>query len=271
MSARPYIGTQGWYYGSWVGPFYPPGTRSAGMLAQYARAFDSVEVDSTFYQIPAEPVVERWRESVPDGFIFSLKLPQEITHEKRLDDCDATLTRFLQRVELLRDRAGPILIQLSPTFLPTRDNMGRLSRFVNGLTRDFRWVIEFRDAGWLIDPTLEFLALNGVGLALVDGRWLPRDRVLELSQDLPTGFAYVRWMGAGRRYTDYSRVQGDAADELELWAEALQSLSSKVGRIFGYVNNHFQGHAPHSAREFQRILGVAPVAPEALREQAELF
>lgn len=271
MTARAYIGTQGWYYGSWVGPFYPPGTRSADMLARYARAFETVEVDSTFYQVPADPVVERWRESVPDGFLFAVKLPQEITHEKRLEGCEDTLSRFLRRIEQLRDRIGPILIQLSPGFLPTRDNTGRLSRFANALSRDFRWVVEFRNEGWLTPSTLEFLSLNGIGLALVDGRWIPRQRVLELCDTPTAGFAYVRWMGAGRRYADYSRVQGEPIDEFEAWAGGLRRLSTKVGRIFGFANNHVQGHAPHSARVFQKMLGLRPVAPEALREQAELF
>lgn len=271
MTARAFIGTQGWYYGSWVGPFYPPGTASADMLSQYARAFDTVEIDSTFYQVPAEPVVERWRDSVPDGFLFSVKLPQEITHERRLEGVDGTLTRFLDRVALLRDRTGPVLVQLSPAFHPTAENVARLSRFVNGLSHDFRWVVEFRDPGWLTPNTMEFLSLNGVALALVDGRWIPRERVLELCDAPTTGFAYVRWMGAERRFTDYSRVQADGAAEFQVWGEALRRLSGKVGRIFGFVNNHFQGHAPHSAREFQRLLGVRPVAPEALREQVELF
>ena len=241
------------------------------MLAHLARAFPSVEVDSTFYQIPAEPTVERWRESVPDGFLFSLKIPQEITHEQRLADCEPVLNRFLHRVALLRDRTGPILIQLSPTFRHTEDNVGRLSRFVKGLSQEFRWVVEFRHEAWLQPSILEFLSHHGIALALTDGRWLPRSRVLELCDAPTTGFSYVRWMGAERRFVDYSRPQTDAAEELERWAEGLRRLSMKVGHLFGYVNNHFQGHAPHSAREFQRILGVDPVEPHALREQAELF
>lgn len=270
-NAHAFIGTQGWYYGSWVGSFYPEGTHSADMLASYGRAFPAVEVDSTFYQIPAEPVVERWRESVPDGFLFALKLPQEITHERQLEDCDLVLERFLHRIALLQDRLGPVLVQLSPTFAPTDENRARLSRFVTDLSREFRWAIEFRDERWLTDNTLEFLSLNGVALALVDGRWIARERVLSLAQAPSTSFAYVRWMGSERRFTDYSRVQADPAEEFALWGPVLEQLANRVGRLFGFVNNHFQGHAPHSARQFQQLLGQVPVAPESLREQVELF
>ncbi|HEX8431134.1 MAG TPA: DUF72 domain-containing protein, partial [Longimicrobium sp.] len=84
MSAPVRIGTQGWNYAAWVGPFYPDGTRAPDFLATYARAFDTVEVDSTFYAVPAAKTVKRWAERTPDGFIFALKMPQEVTHERRL-------------------------------------------------------------------------------------------------------------------------------------------------------------------------------------------
>lgn len=270
-TAQVFLGTQGWSYGSWVGSFYPPGTRSQDMLAHYARAFSSVEVDATFYQIPAESAVARWRDSVPEGFVFALKVPQEITHERRLEGGGEVLARFLSRIARLDDHLGPILLQLSPAFRLTEEHRVRFSRFIAQLPRDFRWAVEFRDEAWLTDMTLEVLAVHSVALALVDGRWLRRVRVVELAEWPTAGFGYVRWMGADRRFSDHSRVQSDAAEEFAAWAPALQRLSGRVGRLFGFVNNHFQGHAPHSARAFQRILGQTPVEPSALREQVELF
>lgn len=271
MSAGFLFGTQGWCYDSWVGPFYPPGTRGADMLTQYGRAFSTVEVDSTFYAIPATPVVEGWRARVPDGFKFALKVPQQVTHEKRLVEVSEVLGRFLARVSLLEDRLGPLLVQLSPAFKPTADSHHVLKEFVNALPDEYRWVVEFRDQRWIVPETLELLGLKGVALALVDGRWIRRRTTLELCLRPTAHFAYLRWMGPGRRYTDYSRVQDPARRELAMWTDALLALADRVDTVYGYVNNHFQGHAPHSARELQRIVGQEPVEPASLREQVELF
>lgn len=271
MSAEFLLGTQGWCYDSWVGPFYPPGTRGGDMLTQYGRAFKTVEVDSTFYAVPATPVVEGWRDRVPEGFKFALKVPQQITHERRLEDVSDALGRFLARADLLEDRLGPLLVQLSPAFKPTPHNRGVLREFVNALPDDYRWAVEFRDQRWIELETLELLGLKGAAVALVDGRWIKRRTTLELCARPTAHFAYVRWMGPSRRYTDYSRVQDTARREFAMWADALRALAAQVDTVYGYVNNHFQGHAPHSAREFQRIVGQEPVEPASLREQVELF
>ena len=116
MSAATWLGTQGWNHPAWVGPFYPPSTRARHMLRMYARAFGTVEVDSTFYAIPAEVIVHSWLESVPEGFLFSLKVPQEITHERRLVAVEALLHRFCARASVLGAALGPLLVQLSPAF-----------------------------------------------------------------------------------------------------------------------------------------------------------
>src|SRR5687768_2125349 len=104
MSGRALLGTQGWNHPGWVGPFYPHGAKTGDLLGIYSRAFPAVEVDSTFYGIPAEPVVAGWRESTPPGFLLALKVPQEITHEKRFIDVEQRLARFLNRIRGLDDR-----------------------------------------------------------------------------------------------------------------------------------------------------------------------
>lgn len=265
------IGTQGWNYPAWVGPFYPPGTRRTGMLELYARAFDTVEVDATFYGIPPEKVVDGWRERVPEGFLFSLKVPQEITHARRLTDVAEPLARFLERVDRLGDRLGALLVQLSPDFAPTAVNREALAGFLGALPERYRWAIEFRDPHWLDGATLERLRARAVALAVADGRWIRRDVVLDLLLAPTAGFSYVRWMGPDRTITDYSTVQVEREEELEEWADALERLAGRVRTVFGYVNNHWQGHSPASARALQRRLGRDPVDPAALREQVELF
>ena len=112
MPGRIRLGTQGWNYDAWVGPFYPPGTRSGEFLRIYTRAFDTVEVDSTFYAVPSAKTVRGWAERAPEGFTFALKMPQEITHERKLRDSDDILAEFMERARELGNKLGPILIQL---------------------------------------------------------------------------------------------------------------------------------------------------------------
>lgn len=265
------IGTQGWNYPAWVGPFYPSGTRRGDMLELYARAFDTVEVDATFYGTPPEKVVDGWRERVPDGFLFSLKVPQEITHARRLMDVAEPLHHFLGRIERLGDRLGALLVQLSPDFGPTAVHRDALAGFLALLPERFRWSVEFRDPRWLDAATLGRIGEHGVGLTLADGRWIRRDLVLDLVRSPTADFSYVRWMGPDRAITDYSRVQVERDGELARWAEALDGLAGRVRTVFGYFNNHWQGHSPASARALQRRMGQRPVEPEALRRQVELF
>ena len=271
MNAAVLLGTQGWNYPDWVGPFYPPGTRSVDLLRVYGRAFPTVEVDSTFYAIPAEPVLRSWRQRVPEGFVFALKVPQEITHEKRLIGVEGLLNRFCARAGVLGTAVGPLLIQLSPEFHPTWANREALRAFLELLPMRFRWAIEFRHAGWLDAETLELLRGHGVALALADSRWIKRGIVLELAIEPTADFAYLRWMGEQRRITDFSHVQIDRESELAAWVQAVEALAGRVGTVYGYFNNQYQGHSPESARTLQQLLGLSVVAPALLQEQAELF
>ena len=263
------LGTQGWNYPAWSGPFYPLGLKAADFLPTYARAFPAVEIDSTFYAIPSEPVVAEWRDQVPEGFLFALKVPQEVTHEKRLVDADQKLGRFLHRAKGLGDRLGPLLLQMSPDFRAGDANRQTLRRFLEALPEGFRWAVEFRQSQWVTPETMEILRERGVALALVDGRWIKRGVMLDLALEPTADFAYLRWMGAPRRMGD--RPQQDRAREIGAWVEALRVLEGRVSTVFGFVNNDFQGHAPASVRQLQKQLGLPVVEPTMLREQAELF
>ena len=263
------VGTQGWNYDAWVGPFYPKGTRPANFLEVYARAFGTVEVDSTFYAIPAAKTVEGWAGRVPDGFRFALKLPRAITHEQGLEDADGILRAFVDHARLLGGKLGPVLVQLGPDFGPERRRA--LERFLPRLPSDVRFAVEFRQAGWLEPSVLRLLGDHGVALALADGRWVPRERLLELTAEPTTDFAYVRWMGPDRRIEDYSAVVVDRGHEIAEWAAALAALAAKVSAVHSYFNNHYQGHSPESARTLQRLLGQRAVDPAELREQPDLF
>jgi uncharacterized protein YecE (DUF72 family) len=263
------LGTQGWNYPAWVGPFYPPGTRPADFLGLYARAFDTVEVDSTFYATPAESAVKGWVARTPPGFVMSLKLPRSITHELRLRDAHDELEEFVARARELGPRLGPILVQLGPDFSPAE--RPALEAFLPLLPADLRFAVEFRQAAWMSPETHELLARHRVSLALSDGRWIPRRWTLAFVERPTADFLYVRWMGANRDITDYSRVQIDRTPEIELWAEALRDLPERGFDVDGYVNNHVAGHSPATVRELQRRLGLPPVDPGGLADQISLF
>ena len=269
MTATIRVGTQGWNYDAWVGPFYPDGTRPADYLSVYARAFDTVEVDSTFYAIPAAKTVRDWAARVPDNFTFALKLPQEITHENRLRDSVDLTALFFDRARELGDKLGPVLIQLGPDFGPTE--LPALAGFLPLLPRDLKVAVEFRQRGWIHDGILALLAEHNVALALVDARWIPRKQMLALTSRPTADFAYLRWMGPNRDIVDYSRVQVDRSREMEAWASVIGSLAARLTQVSGYVNNHFTGHSPASARDLQRLLKQTPVDPSRLGEQMTLF
>ena len=269
MSNDVRIGTQGWNYEAWVGPFYPAGTRAADFLTVYARAFNTVEVDSTFYAIPAARTVRGWAERTPPDFSFALKLPQEITHENRLRDSADIAALFFDRARELGPKLGPILMQLGPDFAPSE--LPALASFLPLIPRDIRVAVEFRQRGWIHDGIIALLAEHNVAVAFVDARWIPRRTMMGLAERPTSDVAYIRWMGPNRDLVDYSRIQVDRTRELESWAGVIKALARRVRTVYGYVNNHFAGHSPGSARELQRLLGQRPVQPDQLGEQMSLF
>jgi uncharacterized protein YecE (DUF72 family) len=184
-------------------------------------------------------------------------------------DADDVAQLFFDRARELGAKLGPILVQLAPDFGPSE--LPALAAFLPTLPRDLKIAIEFRDRGWIHEGVLALLAEHGVALALSDARWIPRRTVLGLAEKPTSHFAYIRWMGPNRDIVDYSRVQRDRTNELEQWSRAIAAMARSMTAVYGYVNNHFAGHSPASARELQRLIGQRPVQPEELGEQMNLF
>ena len=235
----------------------------------YARAFDTVEVDSTFYASPAAKTVRGWAQRTPHDFVFALKMPQEITHERRLRNADEPAAEFFDAARELGPKLGPILIQLGPDFGPTE--LPALAQFLPKLPRDIRFAVEFRQRGWIHDGVLALLAEHHVALALSEGRWIPRKQMMQLAMRPTANFTYVRLMGADQSIVDYSRIQLDRTRELESWSHVLWPYAEQGREVFVYINNHFAGHSPASARDLQRLLRQDVVEPENLGEQMSLF
>src|SRR5262245_32430701 len=141
--AAPRIGTSGFVYASWKRRFYPAGLPPQAWLSHYARHFDTVEINSSFYRLPDATVFARWRDATPPGFVFAVKFSRFGTHMKRLLTPRATIRQFLARAGRLGSRLGPVLVQLPPRWAP---DLPRLDAFRAAAPRDVRWVVEVRGA-----------------------------------------------------------------------------------------------------------------------------
>jgi uncharacterized protein YecE (DUF72 family) len=159
------VGTSGWSYKEWKGSFYPPKMPAEGMLRFYAERFPAVEVNNSFYRIPAERVLAGWAEQVPGQFRFVMKASRRITHNNRLTDEDGSLAYFLRAVNPLGARLGPTLFQLPPTL---KKDIERLKHFLGKLPRHWAAAIEFRHASWFDDEVYDLLRAHGVALVAVD-------------------------------------------------------------------------------------------------------
>jgi uncharacterized protein YecE (DUF72 family) len=277
-TASAHIGCQGWNYEDWVtGPaadetvFYPRGTRPAGMLPIYTRAYETVEVDSTFYAVPSASTVDGWHKRTPPRFTFALKLPQQITHEFGLRKGSADLlAEFCDHARLLHDKLAAVLIQLPPQFEAVPENLRALETFLPRLPRDMPFTIEFRHASWITDETLNLLATHRVPVALVEGEWIARRTLFRTVEHVAADFAYIRFMGA-RDLTRFDIIQRLQDDNLQLWSEAITRLSARVPRVYAYFSNYYEGHAPTSANKLRRLLHQPIVSPADFENQPSLF
>jgi uncharacterized protein YecE (DUF72 family) len=241
------VGCSGWNYAHWRGGvFYPPRCPASRWLRFYARQFDTVEVNSTFYRLPRAPAVARWVEETPDDFVFAVKASRYLTHVKRLRDVPEHLPRLLERLDpLLRSpKLGPLLWQLPPTF---RCDLDRLATVLEQLPRGLRHAFELRHPSWFREELYVLLREHGVALVIGDRPEVHDFQALELTAD----FAFVRFHAGTRgRRGNYS------ATELDGWASRL-GLWARQGDVFAYFNNDWEGFAVRNARALRARLGLA--------------
>jgi uncharacterized protein YecE (DUF72 family) len=266
MTAKLWFGAQGWLYKDWTGVFYPPGTSGTGMLTEYARVFPTVEVDSSYYATPPERTVNGWRKRSPEDFRFSLKTPSEITHVRRLRDADAPFAEFLDRARLLDARLAAVLVQCPPDFAPDAENREALFRFMRTqLPKDIPIALELRDHHWYDEALFALARQCGFALAATEGLYsnlaLAGRIVDELVRDPPADFAYLRWLG-DRQLTRFDRAVVDRSKSLDTWERLIRALRGQVRDIYGYVNNHYEGHSPSTVRSLLSRMGER-VPPES--------
>ena len=274
-----HVGTCAWAFDEWSGVFYPRHLPPADRLAFYARWFDAVEVDSTFYHVPTPAVAAHWAGVTPPGFRFSCKVPREITHERRLRESGELLTAFIRGVEGLGEKLGCLLVQLPRWFLPKHDEHA-LREFVHALPRGFRWAVEFRDHAWHYPRIVHLFEQHGVAWVWNDLSSLEgADAAAFGFYPRTTDFALVRLMGDLE--TKY-RADGGAAhhyrdtmwprpQSLDNWAVKIRQELPDLRTVFVFANNHFEGFAPQTAQRIGERLGLAMrlPAPADLRADAD--
>jgi uncharacterized protein YecE (DUF72 family) len=191
------IGTCGWSYKDWVGPFYPNGLAPADYLPYYAERFPVVEVDSSFYRSPSKSMVQGWRNKTPEGFAFALKVPQTITHEKVLVDCAREVEEFISAARLLDDKLLCCTLQFAffnRAVIPTLNTfLDRLGPFMESWLSGIQLAVEIRNKGWIGEEFATFLRKHRAIWVLSDQAWMPTPLALAENFDVATGpFTFIR-------------------------------------------------------------------------------
>ena len=281
------IGTCAWSFDEWRESFYPPELPESEWLEFYARHFPAVEIDSTFYHVPAADTVLRWGETTPPNFRFACKLPRDITHVCRLRDCSAELNGFLRAIEPLTPKLQAALIQLPPSFTP-KDGKPALRSFLKQLPHDLRFAIEFRNPGWHRPQIIGLLEKFRVCWVWADTSPL-HERNLAPFEFLPrtADFLYLRLLGDYATKYDkdglfihrYTKLLWQREAALESWSLKIQRHLSEVRNVCVFVSNHFEGFAPETAQRLAQRLGfklplpaqVEKIATKQERSQLELL
>lgn len=258
------IGTSGWSYKEWSGVFYPaPNTNK---LSFYSKVYRTAEVDSTFYAFPSKGLVLGWARHTPDDFVFSVKLPRAMTHEKRLEPgkgVESELVRFLSLMKPLiaSGKMGPVLVQLPPSYSYQND-YEKLRRFLEVIPDDVRFAVEFRHPSWLREDVWSLLRSRNVANVIVDEPLLPPDTVVTAD------FAFIRWHGRGTRpWYNYRYREA----ELKAWVPKVVEVTSRARKTFGYFNNHFRGFAVENSLKMMGMLGLSTPQQDEAAAKATRF
>jgi len=237
---RVRVGTSGYAYKEWKGPFYPADLPQKRMLEHYAEHFDTVEINNTFYRMPGEKMLRDWAARVPDAFSFTLKVPRRVTHQKKLEGCEDEMGYLCRTAAAaLGARLGPLLVQLPPHF---QKDVGRLRKFLDCMPAGMRAAFEFRHGSWFDDETYE--ALGERGMALVTADVDARD-----DGDGAPVVATADW--------GYLRLRREDYDDDALRAWAARILEQPWGESFVYFKHEDEGAAPRLASRLGELVVAA--------------
>jgi uncharacterized protein YecE (DUF72 family) len=238
------VGTSGWSYQSWKGPFFPDDLPARLQLDFYSSRFDTTELNGVFYRTPTEAAVRGWVERTPDDFVFAWKASKFITHWKRLNETSRNSLQLMEsRLRLLRGKAGPVLFQLPPQFKKNRE---RLASFFKLLNRRRAYAFEFRHPSWYEDDIINLLTDEGIALCISDHQDAPSPWAVTADH------AYVRGHGPDGRYRGrYSSIA------LAKWARWLKKTSHSGHTAYVYFDNDQKSAAPKDAERLLQLLTKA--------------
>lgn len=246
MIGQVRVGCSGWSYKDWRGVVYPSDAPARTWFSQYAARFDTVELNSTFYRLPAVSTVEGWAAQAPPGFCFAVKVGQFGSHRMKLRDATSWLGNHLDRVDRLGAHLGPNLLQLPPRW---KRDVGRLEQFLGAAPARIRWAVELREPSWLHDDTFDVLARHGAALCLHD--LLPGHPWVRTAD-----WTYVRFHGP-RAIEDPYHGRYDGR-RLAPVARRLQEWIDEGTDVYAYFNNDYEGHAVQDAEWLRSRLVGAP-------------
>ncbi len=234
------IGTSGWHYDHWVGPFYPTGLDRKAWLDFYAQHFQTAEINNTFYQLPTDHAVDEWRRQAPSGFVFACKASRYITHMKKLKDPAASVPRFFDALRPLGRKRGPTLFQLPPHW---RVDLQRLTDFLEASPVAGRCAFEFREETWWTREVYDVLSRHNATFCEFElsGKRSPSVTTAD--------FHYVRLHGPGGPY----QGQYDGRT-LAGWARRFEKWLAKGHDVYCYFDNDQAGYAPQDALRLQEML-----------------
>ena len=235
------IGTSGWTYDGWRGPFYPSELPKKDWLSWYATQFPTTEINGSFYRTPSLEAVRAWRDQTPKDFVFAWKASKFITHWKRLSEkSDNSIALLETRLKVLAPKVGAVLFQLPPQFSKNRD---RLASFLKMLPARYRYVFEFRHRSWYEDDVLDLLREHDVALCLSDHHDAPSPWVVTAPH------VYVRGHGPSGRYKDHSPDK-----TLRAWAREIGKWTRQRRQVFVYFDNDQKSAAPKDASRLMHLL-----------------
>jgi uncharacterized protein YecE (DUF72 family) len=235
-----HIGCSGWHYKHWRGPFYPEKLPATKMLEFYTAHFDTVELNNTFYRLPFESGLEKWRESTPKGFCFAAKGSRFLTHMKKLKDPVPGVAKFFERVDQLGKKLGPIVFQLPPWW---EVDPGRLREFLEALPPRHKYAFELRNATWHTEEIYRLLRRHNAAFCIFEiaGAFS--------GLEITANFTYVRLHGPGGAY------QGSYPPAtLQMWAERIREWRKALRAVYLYFDNDQAAYAVENARDLKRLV-----------------
>jgi uncharacterized protein YecE (DUF72 family) len=239
-----HIGTSGWSYDHWVDVLYPRKATSLERLDAYAKVFDTVEVNNTFYRWPNDDVFKSWHDRVPENFLITAKASRALTQFRKLNEPEEWLQTMESGMSRLRIKRGVLLFQLPPSF---GRNLDRLDQCLKGVSRRQRVAVEFRHPSWDVEETFELLSQRGAAYCVTSGAGLP------CIPRATANFVYVRLHGPDQEHM-YAGSYSEA--DLRWWAERISEWKEQGRDVFAYFNNDGFGHAVRNACRLLELVAL---------------